>query len=34
MVTGCAAPKTPDPHYVLGKPYQSGAVWFYPKESF
>ena len=24
----------PDPHYVLGKPYQVGSVWFYPRKSF
>ena len=24
----------PDPHYVLGKPYQVGSIWFYPRESF
>ncbi len=24
----------PDPHYVLGAPYQAGNVWFYPRESY
>ena len=24
----------PDPHYVLGKPYQVGKIWYYPKDSF
>jgi rare lipoprotein A len=23
----------PDPHYVLGRPYQAGGVWWYPRES-
>lgn len=32
--TGCTPALKPDPHYVLGKPYQAGAVWFYPRESF
>jgi rare lipoprotein A len=31
---GCTAPLTPDPHYVLGKPYQSDGVWHYPRESY
>ena len=31
---GCAPPLKPDPHYVLGKPYQAGQVWFYPRESY
>lgn len=33
LLSGCAAP-TPNPHYVLGQPYQKGGVWYYPKESF
>lgn len=35
LVAACTptAPK-PDPHYALGKPYQVGSVWFYPRESF
>lgn len=24
----------PDPHYVLGKPYQTGNLWYYPREAF
>lgn len=24
----------PQPHYVLGQPYQAGGVWRYPRESF
>ena len=24
----------PNPHYVLGKPYRSGGVWWYPREDF
>jgi rare lipoprotein A len=31
---GCAPPLKPDPHYVLGTPYQAGSVWFYPRESY
>jgi rare lipoprotein A len=34
LAAGCEPPPTPDPHYVLGKPYQAHAVWFYPRESF
>jgi rare lipoprotein A len=35
VVIGCSTPPPkPDPHYVLGKPYQAGSVWFYPHESF
>jgi rare lipoprotein A len=32
--TACTPALKSDPHYVLGKPYQAGAVWFYPRESF
>ncbi len=28
------APPAPQPHYVLGAPYQAGGVWRYPRESF
>lgn len=24
----------PNPHYVLGKPYRSGGVWWYPRDSY
>lgn len=34
VVFGCAPPLKPDPHYVLGKPYQAGGVWIYPRETF
>lgn len=34
LTFACTPQPTPDPHYVLGKPYQAGAIWFYPKESF
>lgn len=34
LAAGCTPALKPDPHYVLGKPYQAGNVWFYPKESF
>lgn len=35
LTFGCIThPLTPDPHYVLGKPYQAGSVWYYPKEAF
>jgi rare lipoprotein A len=35
LAFGCTppAPKT-DLHYVLGRPYQAGNVWHYPKEAF
>jgi rare lipoprotein A len=35
LLIGCVpqAPK-PDPHYVLGQPYQVGNHWFYPRENF
>lgn len=34
LVFGCAPALRPDPHYVLGKPYQAGSVWYYPREAF
>jgi rare lipoprotein A len=34
LTFGCTQALKPDPHYVLGKPYQVGSVWFYPRESF
>ncbi len=36
LLHGCAQQPTvkPDPHYVLGAPYQVGNVWFYPSESY
>jgi rare lipoprotein A len=30
---GCAHPPTPNPHYVLGRAYQAGGVWHYPREA-
>ncbi|HEY1931855.1 MAG TPA: RlpA-like double-psi beta-barrel domain-containing protein [Acetobacteraceae bacterium] len=31
---GCATNEpTPHPHYVLGDPYQSGGVWWYPRDN-
>lgn len=33
VLSGCGAPK-PNPHYVLGPPYQAGGVWQYPHEAF
>jgi len=34
LAAGCTPALKPDPHYVLGKPYQVGSIWFYPRESF
>jgi rare lipoprotein A len=35
MTFGCIShPLKPDPHYVLGNPYQVESVWYYPKEAF
>jgi rare lipoprotein A len=34
LTFGCTPPLKPDPHYVLGKPYEVGSLWFYPRESF
>jgi rare lipoprotein A len=36
LTFGCAPPSNlrPNPHYVLGKPYQAGSVWYYPREAF
>ncbi|WP_428483222.1 RlpA-like double-psi beta-barrel domain-containing protein [Rhodopila sp.] len=33
LLHACTQPPKPDPHYVLGPPYQSGGVWFYPRDS-
>ena len=30
----CTHPLKPDPHYVLGNPYQAGPIWYYPAESY
>ena len=35
LTVSCIAPALqPDPHYVLGPPYQAGTTWYYPRESF
>lgn len=36
LAFGCTTAPAPraNPHFVLGKPYQVGSVWFYPRESF
>jgi rare lipoprotein A len=36
LATACTPPSAlkPDPHYVLGAPYQVGPAWLYPNESF
>jgi rare lipoprotein A len=34
LMFGCTPPLKPDPHYVLGKPYQVGSIWIYPRESY
>lgn len=36
MASGCTLtpPLKPDPHYVLGKPYKTGNLWYYPEEAF
>jgi rare lipoprotein A len=32
---GCARQQLkPDAHFFLGKPYQAGPIWYYPRESF
>lgn len=33
-VQGCGEAASTDPHYVLGRPYQAGGVWFYPREAY
>lgn len=34
MVQGCTDAVKPDPHYVLGRPYQAAGVWVYPHEAY
>jgi rare lipoprotein A len=34
LTFGCTPSLKPAPHYALGKPYQAGGVWHYPKDSF
>lgn len=33
LLTGCI-PRTPNPHYELGKPYAVRGTWFYPNENY
>ena len=33
-IFGCVPAPKPDLHYVLGKPYQAGSVWYYPRDSY
>jgi rare lipoprotein A len=34
LLAGCHHPApSPNPHYVLERPYQSGGTWWYPRES-
>jgi rare lipoprotein A len=33
LLAGCQRSPRPNPHYVLGEPYQSGGVWWYPREN-
>jgi rare lipoprotein A len=34
LAYACTPALKPDPHYVLGKPYQAGPIWYYPAESY
>ena len=34
LAASCHRAPPPNPHYVLGQPYQSGGVWYYPRESY
>jgi rare lipoprotein A len=34
IAASCTPPLKPDPHYVLGKPYQTGTTWHYPREAY
>jgi rare lipoprotein A len=34
LMHGCAPAPVPNPHYVLGGPYQAGSIWYYPKENY
>jgi rare lipoprotein A len=33
FAASCTPAPTPQPHYLLGRPYQSGGTWWYPRES-
>lgn len=34
LLFGCQRGPPPNPHYVLGTPYQAAGVWFYPRDSY
>jgi rare lipoprotein A len=34
LTYACTPALKPDPHYVLGQPYQIGPIWYYPAESY
>jgi rare lipoprotein A len=34
LTFACTPALKPDPHYVLGKPYQAGTIWYYPAENY
>jgi rare lipoprotein A len=34
LAVACTPPLKAEPHYVLGPPYQAGAIWYYPRDSF
>ena len=34
LLFGCQRAPPANPHYVLGTPYQSAGVWFYPRDSY
>jgi len=33
-LSGCQRTPAPNPHYVVGQPYQSGGIWWYPRQSY
>jgi rare lipoprotein A len=34
LAASCHRPPPPQPHYVLGAPYQAGGVWYYPRDNY
>ena len=34
LAASCHRPPPPSPHYVLGRPYQAGGAWYYPRENY
>ena len=34
LAAACHRGVPPNPHYVLGQPWQAGGVWFYPRENY